>query len=174
MAVTSSYGWQTEYSDIDNIHRQDLLDFYHRYYFPANITLEVYGDFSAAEMKDKLERLFGEWKYTQPPVPAFPKVIEKPAAGVYLASKDDTTQTFFQVGHLGGVLSDKDYPALEVAARNSGRWILQPSVPQRSDGAWLGVQHFVFVECQLRSSWDVRDFGQHAVGAYRRHAESGW
>ncbi len=40
------YGWSIEYADIDNIQRQDLIDFYHRYYFPANITLEVIGDFS--------------------------------------------------------------------------------------------------------------------------------
>ncbi len=32
------YGWSIEYADIDNIQRQDLIDFYHRYYFPANIT----------------------------------------------------------------------------------------------------------------------------------------
>jgi len=116
----TSYGWRVEYSDIDNIQRQDLVDFYHRYYFPANITLEVYGDFSANELKGKLEQLFGDWKYTQPPVPAFPKVIEKAAPGMNLASKDDTTQTFFQVGHLGGELRDKDYPALEVAAEILG------------------------------------------------------
>lgn len=114
------YGWRVEYADIDNIQRQDMVDFYHRYYFPANITLEVYGDFSADELKTKLEKLFGEWKYTQPPVPAFPKVIEKAAPGMSLASKDDITQTFFQVGHLGGELRDKDYPALEVAAEILG------------------------------------------------------
>lgn len=56
------YGWEIEYADVDNIHRQDLLDFYHRYYFPANITLEVYGDFSAAEMKAQLQKLFGDWR----------------------------------------------------------------------------------------------------------------
>ncbi len=114
------YGWRVEYADIDNIQRQDLVNFYRRYYFPANITLEVYGDFSAAELKTKLERLFGDWKYTQPPVPAFPKVIEKAAPGIFLASKDDTTQTFFNVGELGGELRDKDYPALEVAAEILG------------------------------------------------------
>jgi zinc protease len=114
------YGWRVEYADIDNIQRQDMVDFYRRYYFPANITLEVYGDFSANELKTKLEKLFGDWKYTQPPVPAFPKVIEKAAPGMNLASKDDTTQTFFQVGHLGGELRDKDYPALEVAAEILG------------------------------------------------------
>jgi predicted Zn-dependent peptidase len=114
------YGWQIEYADIDNIQRQDMVNFYNRYYFPANITLEVYGDFSAADMQAKLEKLFADWKYSQPPVPAFPNVTEKANPGVFLATKDDTTQTFFQVGHLGGELRDKDYPALEVAAEILG------------------------------------------------------
>jgi zinc protease len=116
----NSYGWDIQYSDIDNIHRQDMLDFYHRYYFPANVMLEIYGDFSATEMKVKLEQLLGDWKYTQPTVPAFPKVTQKATPGVFLAEKPDVTQTFFNVGHLGGVLNDKDYPALEVAAQILG------------------------------------------------------
>ncbi|HYL75348.1 MAG TPA: insulinase family protein [Bryobacteraceae bacterium] len=114
------YGWEIEYADVDNIQRQDLIDFYHRYYFPANIMLEIYGDFSAADMKGKLEQLFGDWKYTQPAVPAFPRVEAKAAPGIFLASKSDVTQTFFNVGHLGGILRDKDYPALEVAAQILG------------------------------------------------------
>jgi len=114
------YGWQTEYADIENIQREDLINFYKRYYFPANIMLEIYGDFSAAQMKIKLEQLFGSWTYTQPPVSAFPKVRETPAPGVFLATKSDVTQTFFHVGHLGGELRDKDYPALEVAAEILG------------------------------------------------------
>ncbi|HEX5226382.1 MAG TPA: pitrilysin family protein [Bryobacteraceae bacterium] len=114
------YGWMIEYADIDNIQRQDLIDFYRRYYFPANITLEILGDFSTADMQAKLEQLFGAWKYTQPAVPAFPKVEEKARPGIYLATKDDTTQTFFHVGELGGELRDKDYPALEVASEILG------------------------------------------------------
>src|SRR5207253_6153909 len=60
------------------------------------------------------------WKYTQPPVPSFPKVQAVAAPGVYVAAKTDVTQTFFNVGHLGGELRDKDYPALEVAAQILG------------------------------------------------------
>jgi hypothetical protein len=67
-------------------------------------------------MKAKIEKLFADWKVTQPPVPAFPKVNHTPKPGVYLATKTDVTQTNFIVGQLGGVLSDKDYPALEVMA----------------------------------------------------------
>jgi zinc protease len=110
------YGWQVEYTDLDNIHRDDLLAFYRRYYFPKNVMLAVYGDFNTAEMKDKLEKLFGAWKVEQQAVPAFPPVTAKPAPGVYLADKDDVTQTFFAIGELGGTLRDPDYAALEVAA----------------------------------------------------------
>ncbi len=78
--------------------------------------LSVYGDFNTAEMKDKLEKLFGGWKAEQPPVPAFPAVTAKPAPGIYLADKDDVTQTFFAIGELGGTLRDPDYAALQVAS----------------------------------------------------------
>ena len=110
------YGWQVEYATLDRIHRDDLLAFYRRYYFPKNVMLAVYGDFNTAEMKDKLEKLFGGWKAEQQPVPTFPAVTAKPAPGVYLAEKPDVTQTFFSIGELGGTLRDPDYAALQVAA----------------------------------------------------------
>jgi zinc protease len=108
------YGWRTEYATVDRIQRQDLVAFYQRYYFPANIMLAVQGDFVTAEMKARLEKLFGAWNAQQAPVPPFPKVEAQRSGGVYLATKTDVTQTFFALGHLGGVLRDKDYPALEV------------------------------------------------------------
>src|SRR5215475_3338200 len=115
------YGWQSEYDDLTRIHRDDLTAFYRRYYFPKNVMLGVYGDFNAAAMKDQLEKLFADWKIEQPPVPAFPKVNAKPAAGVYFASKDDVTQTFFSLGELGGTFRDPDYASLEVAANILGQ-----------------------------------------------------
>jgi len=108
------YGWRLEYAHLDRIQRDDLIGFYRRYFFPANITLAVYGDFDTQEMKGKLERLFASWNDQQPPVAPFPAVSAKPAPGIYVARKDDVNQTFFQIGHLGGLLNDKDYPALEV------------------------------------------------------------
>ncbi len=110
----NSYGWQEEYATVNNIKRQDAVDFYKRYYFPANIMLAVQGDFSAPEMKAKLEKVFGSWNYRQDPVPPFPKVNHKAQPGVYLATKTDVTQTNFSLGQLGGELNSKDYPALEV------------------------------------------------------------
>ena len=109
------YGWDVNYEHIDRIQRDDLIQFYRRYYFPANVMLALHGDFNTAEMKAKLEKLFVDWNYSQPPVPAFPKVQAKAQPGIFEATKTDVTQTFLQIGHLGGVLSDKDFPALEVA-----------------------------------------------------------
>jgi zinc protease len=112
----SPYGWEMQYSTLDNIKRDDVVGFYKRYYFPANIILAIHGDFSAPEMKAKIEKLLGNWSSQQPPVPAFPKVNNAPKPGIYVASKTEVTQTNFALGHLGGELKDKDYPALEVMA----------------------------------------------------------
>jgi zinc protease len=110
------YGWRIEHATIEAIGRADLQAFHQRYFFPANVMLAVWGDFNAAEMKQKIERLFAGWSAKQPPVPAFPKVMAPPQPGAYLAAKDDVTQTFFAMGHMGGTLRDKDYAALEVMA----------------------------------------------------------
>src|SRR5579863_376266 len=71
---TTPYGWMIEYSDVDNIQRQDLVNFYQRYYFPANVIVAVYGDFNSAEMKEQFTKLFADWTVKQPPVPKFPPV----------------------------------------------------------------------------------------------------
>jgi zinc protease len=110
------YGWDIEYATLDNIKRTDIIAFYKRYFFSANMLMAVWGDFSTPEMHARLAKLFGDWKYQQPPVPPFPPVREKPQPGIFVAKKEDVTQTFFLEGHLGGELKDKDFPALEVMA----------------------------------------------------------
>ena len=110
----NAYGWLMEYSTVDNINRDDVAAFYKRYFFPANTILAIQGDFSAPEMKGKIEKLFAGWNEKQAPVPPFPAVTNKAKPGIRVATRPDVTQTSFALGHLGGVLNDKDYPALEV------------------------------------------------------------
>jgi zinc protease len=110
------YGWQIEYATLNRIGRQDVVDFYRRYYFPANIRLAIYGDFSIPDMKARLQKLFGGWTYQQPAVPPFPPVQRQARPGVFVATKTDVDQTFFHFGHLGGVMRDKNFPALQVMA----------------------------------------------------------
>ena len=110
------YGCQVEYATLARIQREDLVAFHRRYFFPANILLAVYGDFSTPAMKQKLEALFGGWTGSQAAVPPFPAVRDVPRPGVYLAVKEDVNQTVFSLGQLGGVLRDKNDPALEIMA----------------------------------------------------------
>jgi zinc protease len=141
------YGWQIEYATLNNIKRDDIANFYKRYFFPANIMLAVQGDFSAPEMKAKLESLFGSWNYQQPPVPPFPRVDNQPNPGIYLAARPDVTQTNFTLGQLGGVQSDKDYPALDVMGD-----ILGGAFESR---LFVKVRTQLGYAYQIRAGWDA-------------------
>jgi zinc protease len=110
------YGWDMTDATLDRIKREDLVAFYKRYFFPANIILAVQGDFEAGEMRAKIEKTFAGWTVQQPVVPPFPRVDNTAAPGIYVATKADVTQTMFSIGHLSGTMRDKDYPALDVMA----------------------------------------------------------
>lgn len=116
----TAFGDREEYATIGNITRADLVAFHARYFFPANAMLSVYGDVDTAAVKAKLEKLFADWTSQKPAVPAFPVVTKQKAAGIYVADKPDSEQTFFTIGHLGGKLSDKDYAALTVMSNILG------------------------------------------------------
>jgi zinc protease len=114
------YGWPLEYAGLDQLTRSDLQSFYKRYYFPRNTMVAVWGDFDAAQMKAKIEKLFADWTAEQAPVANFPKVSSVPAAGTFLVKKSSTTQTLFTMGALGGEIRDRDFAALEVMAEALG------------------------------------------------------
>jgi zinc protease len=110
------FGWREEYATIDRVSRDELRAFHRRYFFPANVTLGVWGDFDTAEMKASIEKLFADWTVQQPPVPEFAKVKNAPSPGIFLAEKKDAPQSYYAIGHLGGRRDDKDYAALAILA----------------------------------------------------------
>ncbi|MGD0871192.1 MAG: pitrilysin family protein [Bryobacteraceae bacterium] len=113
------YGWPLEFAGVDRITRGDLQSFYKRYYFPKNTMVAVWGDFDAAQMKAKIEKLFADWTAEQAPVADFPKVSSV-AAGTFLVKKSEPTLTQFMMGALGGDYRDRDFAALEVMAEVLG------------------------------------------------------
>ena len=68
-----SYSWPTIGSmvDIDAATREDVSDFFRRYYHPGNASLCIAGDFDPAEAKRLVEKYFG-------PIPTGP-AVEQPA-----------------------------------------------------------------------------------------------
>jgi len=64
------YSWPTigSMKDISEASREDIADFFRRYYHPANASLCIAGDFDPLEAKRLVEQYFG-------PIPAGPKVV---------------------------------------------------------------------------------------------------
>ena len=86
------WGWTIEYEHVDRIERADMVRFHQRYFFPKNLILSIYGDFSAVAMKAKLASLFATWTAEQLPVPPFPPMDKAKRPGIQLAERDDVTQ----------------------------------------------------------------------------------
>ncbi|MBD2547835.1 M16 family metallopeptidase [Planktothricoides raciborskii] len=114
----SPYARTIEYQHLDNISRQDLLKFYQAYFHPNNIILGIVGDFNSQEMRSLIEQQLGNWK-PNPNVAAInqsPPVLANPAkpGGIFFVNQPQLTQSYVQMGHLGGQLDSPDYTALSV------------------------------------------------------------
>jgi predicted Zn-dependent peptidase len=111
----SPYARITEYETINSITRDDLVAFHRRFFQPENVILGVYGDFQSAEMRAKVEKIFGGWPRGGQPKPPIPAIDETPRPGVFSINKEDVNQSWVSMGHLAGKRSDPDYYALAVA-----------------------------------------------------------
>jgi zinc protease len=89
--------------------REQLVDFYKRYYVPSDALLIVVGDFSADVMLEQVERIFGGWSA---PKPAAQKSAEPPRPSgrrVYLVDRPGTVQTQVLAGNLAITRRDPDW-----------------------------------------------------------------
>jgi zinc protease len=111
---TSPYARTVEYATIDRITQSDVKSFYQSQFQPENFILGIVGDINPTEMKKTIEAKFNHLTSTQPlPIPTRP-VQQAQTSGIFFASKPELTQSSIQIGHLGGKVSDRDYPALSV------------------------------------------------------------
>jgi zinc protease len=117
---TSVYARQTEYATIDNISRDDLVNFHRKYFGPNNAMLAVWGDFDTKQMIEKIERVFDTWERVDLQPPEVPKVRYDFRKTVNVVRKDDVNQSNVYMGHIGGLRSDPDYFALIVMNRILG------------------------------------------------------
>jgi len=99
---------------LTKIRREAIVKFYETYYAPGNIILAVAGDFQTADMKKKLEEVFGQW----PPKPVTPVKIPvlPPVKGkkLLLVDKPDSTQTYFAIGNIATAAGDPDRVAIRL------------------------------------------------------------
>jgi zinc protease len=107
------YVRQEEYSTIDAITRQDLIDWHDRYVHPNNIIFGIVGDFDSARMEAKLRKAFGDW--AKGPAAVEPDIQFTPAKpGYYFIKKEDVNQSSIRMVGLGTKRKNPDYYAIEV------------------------------------------------------------
>lgn len=111
----SPYARTIEYATLNNISRQDLVAFYEQYFHPETMILGIIGDFDSAKMRSLIQEKFGNWTpATKPPKPTVPSASQAKQGGVFFVNRPQLTQSYVQIGHLGGQLNSPDYAALDV------------------------------------------------------------
>jgi zinc protease len=89
--------------------------FYQTYFQPENMILGIIGDFDSAKMRSLIQEKFGNWNPTSAsPQPTMPPVNQAKRGGIFFVDQPQLTQSYIQMGHLGGQFNNPDYPALDV------------------------------------------------------------
>jgi zinc protease len=111
----SPYARTVEYATLEQINRNDLVQFYQRYFHPNNLILGVVGDFDSKKMRSLIQAKLGNWprnpKITKSQLP---QVQAANAGGVFFVNQPQLTQSSVLIGHLGGQFNSPDYAALDV------------------------------------------------------------
>jgi zinc protease len=107
------YARTAEYSTIDAVTREDLLQWHKRTIAPSNMILGIAGDFDPAAMEQRLRQAFGGMPRGEKFVSA-QVTFRDPAPGIYFVEKTDVNQSSIHMVDLGIDRRNPDYYALEV------------------------------------------------------------
>lgn len=111
----SPYARTVEYETLNNISPEDVVRFYESYVRPDEMLLGIVGDFDSQKMRDRVEKAFNNWQVsTAQPNYDLPVAEQKTTDGVYVVEQPQLSQSYVEIGHLGGTLDNPDYPALRV------------------------------------------------------------
>ena len=95
--------------------REQLQDFYRRYYVPEDALLIVVGDFSAESILGQIEKAFDGWKSPRPQPPMWPAPPHHSGRRVHLVHLPGTVQTQVLLGNLAITRRDSDWYRLVLA-----------------------------------------------------------
>lgn len=113
----SVYARTTEYETIDNITREDLVEFHKESFVGENMMVGVIGDFDADELKDTLQGAFSGVISGEEMEFIFPEIEYDFINSINFIDKQDVNQSFVMMGHLGGMRANPDYAKIQVMNR---------------------------------------------------------
>lgn len=99
---------------IENITRQDMIDFHKQHYLPNISTLVVTGDFQVNEIKPLIAKYFAGWKSGNLTAQDFSKPPAHNGRKIYLVNRPGSVQSSIKLGNLGLERTSPDYYAFVV------------------------------------------------------------
>jgi predicted Zn-dependent peptidase len=99
---------------LQRIKRDAIVKFYETNYAPGDTLLAVAGEFNGAEMRKKLDDVFGGWPARAVAAPSIAATAPAKSKRLLLVDKDDATQTYFALGNVGIARNDPDRVAIRV------------------------------------------------------------
>lgn len=113
----SVYARNTEFETIDNITREDLVEFHRKSFVGENMMIGVIGDFNTDEIKPVLSDVFAAIPAGEPLELTFPDINYEYVNTINFVDKRDVNQSFVLLGHIGGMRENPDYAKLQVMNR---------------------------------------------------------
>jgi zinc protease len=110
------YGRPEEGDEISlkEIDRQSIVKFYEANYAPGNTILAVAGEFSASELRKRLEDALGSWPAKSVTPVTVPAIAAAKGKRLLMVDKPDATQTYFAIGNVETAAGDPDRVAIRV------------------------------------------------------------
>jgi predicted Zn-dependent peptidase len=105
----SPAGWA---SDIDNFRLSEAVQFYKKYYVPANITIGIAGDVNPADCKRLAEQYFS--LLPAGPLPSGPRTVEPVQHGEKRVEVESPAQPFLAIAYKRPDQNEKDDPVFDV------------------------------------------------------------
>lgn len=99
---------------LTRIHRESIVKFYESNYAPGNTILGIAGEFNTAEMRQKLEDIFGSWPSKAVSSITIPVTTTTKGKKLLLIDKPDATQAYFAIGNIGTAVNDPDRVPIRV------------------------------------------------------------
>lgn len=103
----------TELYTLDNITREDLVEFHQNAYTGQNLMVGLVGDFDVDEIKPILEEAFSEIPAGERNELDFDEVDYEFEPSIHFVDKSDVNQSVVLMGHIGGYRDNPDYAALQ-------------------------------------------------------------
>lgn len=100
-------------SSVSNLTLEQLQEQHRGLVSPNNAVIAVFGDIKAAEVREAIGKMLGNWKRVESPLPALPVIA--PLTGIKRVTETrDKKQAVLLIGFRGVTLSDPDRFALEL------------------------------------------------------------